>query len=98
MPKPGAWGSGYVDSFWLTTLQPFSMADALRLFVGVPLPDRENSVRSCSEGSRYMATGDGEDGGSLRPDAGHIAGHTDTSIRKSEYITPWVTTVLGTIF
>lgn len=38
-------------------LPPFSTPETLLLFVGVPLPDRENSVRSCNDGSLYMATG-----------------------------------------
>lgn len=38
-------------------LPPFSTPETLLLLVGVPLPDRENSVRSCSDGSLYMATG-----------------------------------------
>lgn len=37
-------------------LPPFSTPETLLLFVGVPLPDLENSVRSCREGSLYMAT------------------------------------------
>lgn len=51
MPEPG-----YVDSFWLMDLPPFSTPETLLLFVGVPLPDLENSVRSWREGSLYMAT------------------------------------------
>lgn len=47
---------GYVDSFWLTALPPLSRAEALRLLVGVPLPDRENSVKSWRDGSLYIAT------------------------------------------
>ena len=45
-----------MDSFWLTALPPLSTAEALLLLVGVPLPERENSVRSWREGSLYMAT------------------------------------------
>jgi len=37
-------------------LPPFSTPETLLLFVGVPLPDLENSVRSWREGSLYMAT------------------------------------------
>lgn len=47
---------GYVDSFWLTALPPLSIAEALRLLVGVPLPERENSVKSWRDGSLYIAT------------------------------------------
>lgn len=47
---------GYVDSFWLMDFPPFRTPETLLLFVGVPLPDRENSVRSWREGSLYMAT------------------------------------------
>lgn len=56
--RPQAWIGklGYVDSFWLGALPPLSTAEALRLLVGVPLPERENSVKSCRDGSRYMAT------------------------------------------
>ena len=53
---PGPPTPGYVDSFWLTVLPPLSTAEALRDLVGVPLPERENSVRSWREGSLYMAT------------------------------------------
>lgn len=35
---------------------PLRRAEALRLLVGVPLPDRESSVRSWRDGSLYMAT------------------------------------------
>lgn len=35
---------------------PLSRAEALRLLVGVPLPERESSVKSWREGSLYMAT------------------------------------------
>ena len=52
----------YVDSCWLTVFPPFSMADALRLLVGVPLPERENSVSSWIVGSLNMATGEEEKG------------------------------------
>lgn len=48
--------TGYVDSLWLMDLPPFSTPETLLLLVGVPLPDRENSVRSCRDGSLYMAT------------------------------------------
>ncbi|TNN64270.1 hypothetical protein EYF80_025521 [Liparis tanakae] len=34
---------------------PLRRAEALRLLIGVPLPDRESSVRSWREGSRYQA-------------------------------------------
>lgn len=50
------WLPGYVDSFWLTALPPLRTAEALRLLVGVPLPERENSVKSWSDGSLYIAT------------------------------------------
>lgn len=58
MVLPQAWVRlpGYVDSFWLTALPPLSTAEALRLLVGVPLPDRENSVKSWRDGSLYIAT------------------------------------------
>lgn len=56
--RPQAWARppGYVDSFWLTALPPLSIAEALRLLVGVPLPERENSVKSWRDGSLYIAT------------------------------------------
>lgn len=57
---------GYVDSFWLTALPPLSTAEALRLLVGVPLPERENSVRSWREGSLYMATEERKGGKEIR--------------------------------
>lgn len=58
MVRPRAWVRllGYVDSFWLTVLPPLSTAEALRLLVGVPLPERENSVKSWRDGSLYIAT------------------------------------------
>lgn len=58
MVRPQAWARppGYVDSFWLTALPPLSIAEALRLLVGVPLPERENSVKSWRDGSLYIAT------------------------------------------
>lgn len=58
MVRPQAWVRllGYVDSFWLTVLPPLSTAEALRLLVGVPLPERENSVKSWRDGSLYIAT------------------------------------------
>lgn len=58
MVRPQAWAQppGYVDSFWLTALPPLSIAEALRLLVGVPLPERENSVKSWRDGSLYIAT------------------------------------------
>lgn len=55
-PQAWAWPPGYVDSFWLTALPPLSIAEALRLLVGVPLPERENSVKSWRDGSLYIAT------------------------------------------
>ncbi len=58
MVRPQAWLRlpGYVDSFWLTVLPPLSTAEALLLLVGVPLPERENSVKSWRDGSLYIAT------------------------------------------
>lgn len=56
LPQAWVWWPGYVDSFWLTALPPLSTAEALRLLVGVPLPERENSVKSWRDGSLYMAT------------------------------------------
>lgn len=55
-PRARARPPGYVDSFWLTALPPLSIAEALRLLVGVPLPERENSVKSWRDGSLYIAT------------------------------------------
>lgn len=55
-PQAWVWLPGYVDSFWLTALPPLSTAEALRLLVGVPLPERENSVKSWRDGSLYIAT------------------------------------------
>lgn len=61
--RPQAWVRlpGYVDSFWLTALPPLSTAEALRLLVGVPLPERENSVKSWRDGSLYIATVETQD-------------------------------------
>lgn len=64
---PRAWARlGYVDSFWLTALPPLSIAEALRLLVGVPLPERENSVKSWRDGSLYIATTETERRGWFR--------------------------------
>ncbi|MEQ2230089.1 hypothetical protein ILYODFUR_025743 [Ilyodon furcidens] len=58
---------GYVDSFWLTALPPFRRAEALRLLVGVPLPERENSVKSWRDGSLYIATVERQGKVEIRP-------------------------------
>lgn len=67
MPEPG-----YVDSFWLMDLPPFSTPETLLLFVGVPLPDLENSVRSWREGSLYMATAKQKRGST----SAHVTGYS----------------------
>lgn len=67
MVRPQAWARppGYVDSFWLTALPPLSIAEALRLLVGVPLPERENSVKSWRDGSLYIATAETQEKSNL---------------------------------
>ena len=60
-PQACVWLLGYVDSFWLTALPPLRTAEALRLLVGVPLPERENSVKSWTDGSLYIATVETQD-------------------------------------
>lgn len=58
---------GYVDSCWLTALPPLRTAEALRLLVGVPLPERENSVKSWRDGSLYIATVERQEKVEIRP-------------------------------
>ena len=54
------WGSGYVVLLLLTGLPPFMIADALVLLLGVTPAFGTVSPTSCKDGSRYMATSDGE--------------------------------------
>lgn len=66
---------------------PFSRAEALRLLVGVPLPDRESSVRSWREGSLYMATAHRDNTGIVKSVTGiGLASSIHRLVQQVKYI------------